>query len=82
MSYARIVLEHRQRRQLINVGRDLSQHAVDGELTCKQLVQIGKRFYLSSGREKFPPIAMNGSECHCWGVVMYNVHALRGRRPT
>lgn len=54
--------------------------AVDGELTCKQLMRIGKRFYLCSGREEYPPIPLNGTECHCWGVVIYNIHSLRSGR--
>lgn len=59
---------------------DIVVMAVDGELTCKQLRMIGKRHYLCSGNEHFPPIPLNGCECHCWGVVTDNIHSLRRRR--
>lgn len=56
---------------------DIVIMAVDGELTCKQLKQIGQRYYLCAGHEHFPPIALSGHECHCWGIVTHNIHALR-----
>lgn len=51
--------------------------AVDGELTCKQLDLIGRRPYLVSGNSAFTPIPLEGRECHVWGVVTHNIHALR-----
>ncbi|GHB30341.1 LexA family protein [Salinicola rhizosphaerae] len=59
---------------------DVVVMAVDGELTCKQLQLIGKRHYLVSGSEQFPPIPLAGCDCHCWGVVTDNIHSLRRRR--
>lgn len=56
--------------------------AIEGELTCKQLTLLGNRFYLCSGSEVYPPIPLNGTECHCWGVVTHNIHSLRQRHRT
>ena len=67
-------------RSLNAVPGDLVIMAIDGDLTCKQLTRMGNRFYLHSGKEEFPPIPLAGTECHCWGVVTHNVHALRQRR--
>ncbi|WP_129138775.1 LexA family protein [Modicisalibacter coralii] len=51
--------------------------AVDGELTCKRLGTIGNRPYLIPGNPNYQAIPLTGSECHYWGVVTHNVHALR-----
>lgn len=51
--------------------------AVDGEMTCKRLGRIGSRPYLLAGNDQYRPIPLEGVECHVWGVVTHNVHALR-----
>lgn len=51
--------------------------AVDGELTCKRLGRIGNRPYLLPGNPNYQAIPLTGAECHYWGVVTHNVHALR-----
>ena len=51
--------------------------AVDGELTCKRLGRIGNRPYLLPGNPSYQPIPLENVECHVWGVVTHNVHALR-----
>lgn len=51
--------------------------AVDGEMTCKRLGKIGSRPYLLPGNDRYRPIPLEGVECHVWGVVTHNVHALR-----
>lgn len=67
-------------RSLNAAPSDIVIMAIDGELTCKQLMLMGNRFYLYSGREEYPPIPLTGTECHCWGVVTHNIHSLRQRR--
>nr|WP_299380324.1 translesion error-prone DNA polymerase V autoproteolytic subunit [uncultured Halomonas sp.] len=51
--------------------------ALDGELTCKRLGAIGQRPYLLPGNPNYRPIPLTGVECHVWGIVTHNVHALR-----
>ncbi|MCX8587164.1 MULTISPECIES: LexA family protein [Orbaceae] len=53
--------------------------AIDGELTCKCLGLIQGQYYLLSGNEQYPSIALAGKELHIWGVVIHTIHSLRGR---
>lgn len=53
--------------------------AIDGELTCKKLTAIKERLYLTSGNPEYPPISLDGKEVHVWGVVIHNIHSLRGK---
>ncbi|REC93399.1 replicative DNA helicase [Kushneria indalinina] len=43
VAYAEIVREHQRRRQLINMGRDLSQHALDGKQLSQALIEATER---------------------------------------
>lgn len=52
--------------------------AVDGDLTVKRYELIGQRPCLVAGNPHYPPISLNGHDCHVWGVVTHNVHCLGG----
>lgn len=53
--------------------------AIEGELTCKKLSTINNEPFLVSGNADYPPISLNGKEVHVWGVVIHNIHSLRGK---
>lgn len=53
--------------------------AIENELTCKCLSTIDGQPFLISGNTAFPPISLFGKDVHVWGVVIHNIHSLRGK---
>lgn len=53
--------------------------SVDGELTCKRLVQRDSSYYLIAGNDEYPPILLDNKEVHIWGVVIHSIHGHIGK---
>lgn len=53
--------------------------AIDGELTCKRLAYMPNSLCLVSGNPDYPTIPLEDKDVHVWGVVIHNIHSLRGR---
>ncbi|SFI13678.1 LexA family protein [Modicisalibacter xianhensis] len=66
-------------RSLEPMDGDVIVVCLDGELTCKQLGKWHGQPALLSGNPAYHPIALNGTDCETWGVVIHNVHSHRRR---
>lgn len=66
-------------RSLEPLDGDVIVVCLDGELTCKQLGKWHSQPALLSGNPAYQPIALSGTDCETWGVVIHNVHTHRRR---
>jgi len=66
-------------RSLEPLDGDIIVVCLDGELTCKKLGKWQSQPALLSGNPAYQPIALSGTDCETWGVVIHNVHTHRRR---